>query len=182
MCYSSVCAESKQKQKSNTSLKSVKTLRLFVCTHNNNKTCFCKIMKANRMRFLPSRSVNLSVNLCVYLCLTDIKNIYIESEMSTFKWTNSNRKQIFSDSVWNLHTGASLLQRWWWWVSVPTSSLKLRTKKALVYQWIIKTLLQPPWHIHNHYFCRCCGKLYACTWVLMLCRQLKTRYKDLNGL
>ncbi len=43
--------------KSNTSFKSIKTLRLFVCTHNNNKTlCFCKIIKANRMRFLPSRS------------------------------------------------------------------------------------------------------------------------------
>ncbi len=48
--------------KSNTSFKSIKTLRLFMCTHNNNKTLrFCKIIKANRMRFLPSRSrMNLS--------------------------------------------------------------------------------------------------------------------------
>ncbi len=72
--------------KSNISFESVKSLRLFVCTHNNNKTLhFCKIMKANRMRFLLSRSVNLSAKLHVYLCLTDIKNIYTESEMSNFK-------------------------------------------------------------------------------------------------
>ncbi len=44
-------------EKSNTSFKSVKTLHLFVCTHNNNTTCFCKIMKANRMHFLLSRSL-----------------------------------------------------------------------------------------------------------------------------
>ncbi len=44
--------------KSNTSFESVKTLHLFVCTHNNNKTLrFCKIMKANRMSFLLSRSL-----------------------------------------------------------------------------------------------------------------------------
>ncbi len=41
--------------KSNTSFQSVKTVRLFVGTHNNNETLrFCKIIKANRMRFLPS--------------------------------------------------------------------------------------------------------------------------------
>ncbi len=86
--------------KSNTSFESVKTPCLFVCTHNNNKTlCFCKIMKANRMRFLPSRSLWTWARNCVYLCLTYIKNISIESEMSTFKWTNSNGKQIFSDYV-----------------------------------------------------------------------------------
>ncbi len=44
--------------KNNTSFESVKTLHLFVCTHNNNKTLhFCKIMKANRMRFLPFQSL-----------------------------------------------------------------------------------------------------------------------------
>lgn len=47
-------------------------------------------MKANRMHFLRSLPVNLSAKLCVYLCLTDIKNISIDSEMSTFKLTNSN--------------------------------------------------------------------------------------------
>ncbi len=53
------------------------------------------------MHFLPSRSVNLSAKLqnSVYACFTDMKNISIESEMSTFKWTNSNGKQMFSDYV-----------------------------------------------------------------------------------
>ncbi len=50
----------------------VKTLCLFVCTHNNKKTLhFCKIIQAKMMCFLPS--VNLCTKLCVYLCLTDIK-------------------------------------------------------------------------------------------------------------
>ncbi len=64
-----------------------------MCTHNNNKTlCFCKIMKANRMRFLPSRSVNLSVKFrnSVYACLTDMKNISREwnvyFQINQFKW------------------------------------------------------------------------------------------------
>ncbi len=47
--------------KSNSYFEFVKTLRLFVWTHNNNKSlCFCKIMNANskqKMRFLPSRSL-----------------------------------------------------------------------------------------------------------------------------
>ncbi len=44
--------------KSNKSFQSVKGILLFVCTHNNNKTlCFCKIMKANRVRVLPSKSL-----------------------------------------------------------------------------------------------------------------------------
>ncbi len=59
--------------KSNTSSESVKTLRLFVCTHNNNKTWhFCKIMKAILMRLMPSRSVNLSAKH--HPCHTDIKD------------------------------------------------------------------------------------------------------------
>ncbi len=54
-------------------------------------------MKANRMRFLLSRSL-----------WTWAQNSEIESEMFTFKWTNSNGKQIFSDYVIrNMHTGAS---------------------------------------------------------------------------
>ncbi len=37
-----------------------------MCTHNNNKTLsFCKIMKANRMCFLLSQSVDLSAKLCI---------------------------------------------------------------------------------------------------------------------
>ncbi len=121
MRYSSVCAESKQKQKSNTSFKSVKTLRLFVCTHNNNKTCFCKIMKANRMLFLPSRSVNLSVNLCVYLCLTDSKNISIKSEME------NKYSQILHETCIQAHHYCRDDEE----ESVsPTSSLKLRTKES----------------------------------------------------
>ncbi len=95
--------------KSNTFFKSIKTLHLFVCTHNNNKMLrFCKIMKANRMRFLPS--VNLSTSLrnsvYTYLPLQTLNiyiyiyiYIYIVSEMSTSKLNNSNRKQIFSDNV-----------------------------------------------------------------------------------
>ncbi len=71
--------------KSNTYFESIKTLRLFLCTHNNNKTRFCEIMKANRMCFLPSRSVNLSVKYRVYLYLIVTKKLSIESEMSTFK-------------------------------------------------------------------------------------------------
>ncbi len=59
--------------KSNTYFESIKTLRLFLCTRNNNKPRFCEIMKANRMCFLPSRSVNLSVKYCVYLYLIDTK-------------------------------------------------------------------------------------------------------------
>jgi len=72
--------------KSNTSFESVKTLHLFVCTHNNNKTlCFCKIMKASRMCFLPSRSVNLSAELCVYLYLTDIKKYIYRVVLSRYQ-------------------------------------------------------------------------------------------------
>ncbi len=63
--------------KSNTSFKSVKTLRLFVCTHNKNKLRFCKIMKANRMRFLPSRSVNLSAKLHVDIFALQTLEIYL---------------------------------------------------------------------------------------------------------
>ncbi len=72
---------------SNTSFKSVKTLRLFVCTHNNNKTWrFCKKNESKQDALSAvSVSVNLSAKLRLYLCLTDIKNISIESEMSTFK-------------------------------------------------------------------------------------------------
>ncbi len=130
--------------KSNTSFTSVKTLRLFVCTHNKNKSRVCKIMKANNMRFLPSRSVNLSAKLRVYLYLTDIKNIYIESEMSTFKWTNSNGRQIFSDYVIRMkHAYRRITSAEMTSLSL-TLSLKPRTKKALVYQ-VIKILMQPPY-------------------------------------
>ncbi len=50
---------------------------LYIC---KPKTCFCKIKKANRMRFLPSRSLWTWAWNSVYI----IKNISIESEMSTF--------------------------------------------------------------------------------------------------
>ncbi len=63
--------------KSNTSFESVKTLRLFVCTHNNKTLCFCKTMKADRMRFLPSRSLWTWARNSVYTCLTDMKKIYL---------------------------------------------------------------------------------------------------------
>ncbi len=82
--------------KSNTSFKSVKTLRLFVCTHNNHKTCFCKIMKANMTRFLPTQSQWTWARNSVYIfALQELKNISIESEMPTFKWTNSNGRQVY---------------------------------------------------------------------------------------
>ncbi len=132
--------------KSNTYFESVKTLRLFVCTHNNNKTLlFCKTMKANRMRFLPSPSLWTRARNSVHTCLTDMKNISIESEMFTFKWTTL--KTIFSDYVMcmkhahmRVHYCADDES-----VSVsPTSSLNPKTKKAFVYQ-IIKMLMQPPY-------------------------------------
>ncbi len=100
--------------KSNTPFESVKILCLFVCTHNNNKTLhFCKIMKQTGCAFCRLGLSELQrKTLCI--CLTDIKNISIESEMSTFKWSNWNGKQIFSDyvSVWDMHTSAWLLRRW----------------------------------------------------------------------
>ncbi len=75
--------------KSNTSFESRKTLCLFACTHNNKILCFCKIMKANRMCFLPSRSVSLSAKLQNFALQSDMENIFIESEMCTFNWTVS---------------------------------------------------------------------------------------------
>ncbi len=67
----------------------------------------------------------------MYTCLTDKKNISIDSEMSTIKLTNSNGKQIFSDYVIdNMHTGNYCGDD----ESVPpTSSLKPKTMKALLY-------------------------------------------------
>ncbi len=43
--------------KSNSYFEFEKTLRLFVCTNNNKLLHFCKILKANRTRFLLSRSL-----------------------------------------------------------------------------------------------------------------------------
>ncbi len=83
--------------KSNTSFKSVKTLPLFVCTHNNNNN---KIMKANMTRFLPTRSQWTWARNSVYIfALQALKNISIESEMPTFKWTNSNGRQVYQKNV-----------------------------------------------------------------------------------
>ncbi len=121
--------------KSNTSFKSVKTLRLFVCTHNNNKTRFCKIMNCELER----------ETLCIF-ALQTLKNISIQSEMSTFKWTYWNWKQIFLDYVIRVKHAYRRIHYCGDDESVsPTSSLKPKTKKTLVYQWIIKMLMQPPY-------------------------------------
>ncbi len=125
--------------------KSVKTLHLFVCTHNNNKSlCFCKIMNGNRMGFLPSWSlVNLSVKLetlCIgYLLYRHERytwyTIFIESEISTFKWLNSNVKQIFSNYIFCIKHPQRRIHYCVDDESVLlTSSLKPKTKKALEYQ------------------------------------------------
>ncbi len=61
---------------------------------------FCKIMKANRMCFLPSQSLWIWARTSKTLWRLALQtNISINSEMSTFNWTNSNGKQIFSDYV-----------------------------------------------------------------------------------
>ncbi len=149
-----------------------------MCTHNNNKTRFCKIMKANRMRFLPSQSLWTSARNFVYIC----KNISIKSEMSAFKWTNSNGKQIFSDYVICMKHAYRRIHYCDDDESVsPTSSLKPKTKKALVYQ-IIKMLMHSPYcfsltHSQSLLLLVRCGKLYVCAWVLnRLCWQLKAHY------
>ncbi len=102
--------------KSNTSFKSVKTLRLFLCTQNNNKTlCFCKIMKANRMRFLASQSPWTWARNSVYICLTDMKKyIYRERnvnfQINQFKWkTNILRLCNLYETCRQAHP---LLHRW----------------------------------------------------------------------
>ncbi len=99
-----------------------------------------------------SVSVNLNMKLHVYLCLKDInKYIYIESEVSTFKYTNSNEIQIFSDYVIRMkhayrciNTMAMMSQCCRVHLTELLTSVKPKTKKALVYQ-IIKMLTQPPY-------------------------------------
>ncbi len=98
------------------------------------------------------------------------------SPSSTFKWTNSNGKEIFSDYVIHMKHKCRRLHL-----------LNRKHSKALVYQ-IIKMLMQSPYcfsltHSQSLHLPVCRGKLYACAWALIkLCRQLKARYNDLNGI
>ncbi len=102
--------------KNNPSFISVKILRLFVCNHNKTLR-FCKIKKANSMPFLPSQSPWNWARNSMNICLIDMKNISIESNISTFKWTNSNGKQIFSDYVICMKIQAHAIP-WRWRVGV----------------------------------------------------------------
>ncbi len=65
--------------------------------------------------------------------------------MSTFKLTNLNGKQIFSDYVIHMKQAHPLAYCGDDESVSPNSSLKTKTKKALVYQQIIKLLMQPPY-------------------------------------
>ncbi len=116
--------------KSNASFESVKTLRLFMCTHNNNKTwSFCKIMKATGSCF--------SLCFCelkrnsMYAYLTDMKNIYRERnvyfQINQFKWrTNILRLCNPYETCIQVHHCCGDDES----VS-PTSSLKPKTQKAI---------------------------------------------------
>ncbi len=91
-----------------------------ICVHSNlcshyqhtiNKTlCFCKINKQDMLSAVLfsvywSMSQKLSKTQHIdYLPNRHEKYIYRKLDMPTFRWTNSNRKQIFSDYViCNLH-------------------------------------------------------------------------------
>ncbi len=88
------------KCKSNKSFRTVKSLLLFVCTHNINKTlCFYKIKKTNMMRFLPSRLeqerfTKMNRN-SANTCLTDRINIPTERFKLVFNEISGGHRLIF---------------------------------------------------------------------------------------
>ncbi len=126
--------------KSNTSFKSVKTLRLFLCTHNNNKSLrFCEIMKANRMRFLASQSLWTWARNFVYICLTEMKKYIYRERNVYFKKKNSNEKLIFSDYVIiRMKHAYKRIHYCKDDESLSPTSLKSKTKKALVINTFLK--------------------------------------------
>ncbi len=99
--------------RANTSFETVKDLLLFVYTHNNNETCFCKIKKTDRMPWTGARYKKEQKWCALATSLIDVINICTENLKCLLSF-----EKILSDYFIHikgafLSKSTSTMQRWW---------------------------------------------------------------------